>query len=179
MYRHENQIAADLTNMLDNVLVASGLSDWQAVQQFQREQFSDMEKVVRFFSVSVNRLGWQGRKYIAPDGVLYRREFWREERRIQIDCLMSRKNTDTETTVTAVDVARLLQAYFNGLGGGAALEQYNFSRLLVENIRIPAELDDSSKFRLYPGFDLILLYDQDIDLPQDEIDDYRYGLHGI
>lgn len=160
MYRKENQLNADIKSVIDNVLYASGLTGWQAVQSFQPEQYSNMERIVKFFTVDVVRDGWQGSEYQTEDGNILRIEKWRERRRVQIDCLMKRSIADTVNTITAVDVARLLTVYFNSTAGTTALFNYSFGRLVIDNIRIPASLDETEKFRLFPGFDIVLIYDQ-------------------
>lgn len=179
MYRNENKINADIKAVIDSALQRSGITGWRAVQSFQREQYANMEKVVKFFTVSSNRTGWQGRDYTSESGTLYRIEKWRETRRVQIDCLMERKVTDTVDTITAVDITRLLVAFFSGYGGTIALEEKNFGRLQIENIRIPAALDDSERFRLYPGFDLLLVYDQDMEIITDPVSHVSVDTNGI
>lgn len=160
MYRNENKINADIKSVLDNVLNSYGLTDWQSVQSSQPEQYANMEKIVKFFTVDVVRDGWQGSEYQSVDGNLIRIEKWRERRRVQIDCLMKRSITDTVDTITAVDVARMMSVYLNGTAGTSALFSYSFGRLLIDNVRIPASLDNTEKYRLYPGFDIVLVYDQ-------------------
>ena len=179
MYRYENQISADIKSVIDNALTAPGVSGWRAVQAFQREQYANMENVVQYFTVSVNRTGWQGRDYTTENGQLYRHEKWRETRRIQIDCLKERKVTDTVNTFTAVDIARLLIAFFSGYGGTDALMKKEYGRLTIENLRIPASLDNADKYRLHPGFDLLLVYDQELDIVNQAVEQISDSIYPI
>lgn len=164
-YRNDNQIAADIKGIVDAFIQSqAALSGWVTKQMYQRIQDANMEKVVRFFTVTVNRIGWQGRNNAVAqsDGKMYRTERWRETRRVQFDCLMSRKNTDTTATTTAVDATRLLVAYFNSFAATQAMKNLGYNRFVLKNLRIPVELDDTERFRVYPGFDLMLVYDQEL-----------------
>lgn len=170
LYRNENRLNSDIKSMIDDALAASGLNRWQTVQKFQRAQYSRMEEVIQFFTVDIRRVGWQGRKYLIQDNILYRSERWREERRVQLDFLKSRSSSDTIDTLSAVDVARLLFAFFSGMGGSQVLQAHQMNRLIPKLLRTPAELDDNMKFRIHPGFDLILVYDQEYRIPEKVVD---------
>lgn len=164
-YRNDNQIAADIKSLVDGFIrVTDALSGWETVQMYQRVQDADMDKVVRFFTVTSNRMGWQGREnaVMQSDGKMYRTERWRETRRVQFDCLKARKNSDTTSTITAVDAARLLIAFFNGFEATQAMKNLGYNRLELRNLRVPVEFDDTDRFRVWPGFDLILVYDQEL-----------------
>lgn len=180
-YRNDNQIAADIKAITDGFLQSVySLKDWQTLQMYQREQDAEQENVVRFFTVSLTRMGWQGRdNKVKIDGKLYRIERWRETRRVQFDCLLSRKLTDTTNTVTAVDVARMLVAFFNGFAATQAFKELGYNRLVVKNVRIPVELDDTDRFRLYPGFDLILVYDQELTSEIESTVQLQHGIYPI
>lgn len=181
-YRNDNQIAADIKTITDSFLqTVDDLKNWQTVQMYQREQDAAMENVIRFFTVSINRMGWQGRSNVfnGDDGNVYRTERWRETRRVQFDCLRRRQLTDTPQTLTAVDATRLLVAYFNSFAATQSMKELDYNRLVVKNVRIPVDLDDTDRFRLYPGFDLVLVYDQELTVKVASIVTLTHGIYPI
>ena len=187
-FKGDNQIFADLKALSDGFISAMNYTGWLATQGYQPEQMGLRSRVIRFSTVYVRRVGFQGREYLPPStpdsgsmavSAMIRREKFREERSVQFDFFKKRLPTDGVDTVSAGDVARTFAAYIESEGGAAVLHSMGYGRLQIVNVRNEREIGDSAKFQLLPGFDLILQYDQFLDFGQPATETVESGIYGI
>ena len=187
-YRTENQIYADLKQIMDGFFAARGFTGWRALQAYQPTQWGRQSQVVTFSTVYVRRLGFQGTNFTPAldsggaliSGSIIREDVYREERSIQFDFFKKRNPaTDTVNTAEAGDAARMAAAYLVSDDGIDALGAIGYSLLNIRNIRNNRVIGDSEQFQLLPGFDLVLVYDQKIAITSPATANVNYGIYPI
>ena len=170
-YRNENQIYADLKTIMDGLFVSRGFTGWRALQSYQPTQWGRQSQAVTFSTVYVRRVGFQGTRYRTAldsggalvSGSIIRQDVYREERSVQLDFFKQRDPaTNAVNTVQAGDACRMAAAYLASDDGINALGALGYGLLNIRNLRNERVIGDSEQFQLLPGFDLVLVYDQEI-----------------
>ena len=107
-------------------------------------------------------------------------ERWREERSLQIDCFCKRDPaTDTEETIGAEDMASRIMAYLDSYAGTQTLVSLGYGKLRIGNIRTNRSVNDSGLFELVPGFDLVILYEQELTSEQTAAEQISGEIHRV
>lgn len=172
-YRNEGQINADLKSVMDGFFASRGFTGWRALQSYQPTQWGRISQSVTFTTVYARRVGFQGTRYRTAldsngglvSGAIIRDDVYREERSIQLDFFKQRDPaTDTVNTAQAGDACRMAAAYLVSDDGIDALAALGYGLLNVRNLRYERVIGDSEQFQLLPGFDLVLVYDQVIEV---------------
>ncbi len=168
-YKTDNQIFADIIGIIRGYLATSGQTGWRVDQGYQPRPFGQHDKLITLSHVYSVPVGFQGggdeTKITSGASVtMVHREKWREEVSMQINCFCNRQPaTDTVETWTAVDMAKMLKTYFNSTAGIAALLDKGYGKLRIDNIRVGNFLNSSENYQLAPGFDLVILHEQEIE----------------
>ena len=138
-------------------LAAFGI-DKTEVQRFAQANMEHADRLVLFNLVGHGRYGWQYRTYSASElpGKLGRKENWIDEQSWQVSTLKRMRNSDTESTASADDVAECLVTWFNGKGL-EYLRTKGMSTLPIDPREIMVYNDDSSLYQRRPVFNMTVL----------------------
>ena len=187
-YRNENQIYADLKSIMDGFFVSRGFTGWRALQSYQPTQWGRQSQTVTFSTVYVRRVGFQGTRYRTAldsggalvSGAIIRQDVYREKRSIQLDFFKQRDPaTNTASTAQAGDACRMAAAYLESDDGINTLGALGYGLLNIRNLRNERVIGDSEQFQLLPGFDLVLVYDQEITITDPATARINHGLYPI
>lgn len=164
-FRTENQIYADLVEVINGFLSANGYTDWQVCRSYQPSMQGIRDKVIQLTKVYSVRYGWQGNDDIPSDvqDKLIHIESQIMNESWQIDCIKMRNVNDTAETISGADMMVQLGMFFAGDAGRLALRTKGYSLgQRLTSVRNPYEMSDSKKYMFNPGFDIHFMYWQTI-----------------
>ena len=138
-------------------LAAFGI-DKTEVQRFAQAIMEHADRIVLLNLVGHGRYGWQYRTYSTSEltGKIGRNENWIDEQSWQVSTLKRMRNSDTESTASADDVAECLVTWFNGKGL-EYLRTKGMSTLPIDPREIMVYNDDSSLYQRRPVFNMTVL----------------------
>lgn len=166
-YKTENQVFADIIGVIRSFFESMGENDWVIRQGYQPRQETLQNKAVTLWRVYSSDNGFQGEKYLTDDNGNYiMRQEVQKEISMQVDFFRKREPIeDNINTKNAIDYANLLKVYLSNSVGIAELQELGYGFLRIENFREPKRLTPSGLYESFPGFDLVILYWQEVDTP--------------
>lgn len=180
MYKTENQVFADIIGVIRGFFESIGENDWIVRQGYQPRQEALQNKAVTLWRVYSADNGFQGEKYLTDDNGNYiMRSEVQKEVSIQFDFFRKRKENDVAETKNAIDYANLLKVYLSNSVGISELQELGYGFLRIENFREPKHLTPSDIYETFAGFDLIILYWQQVDSPVKEATFENIVIKGI
>jgi hypothetical protein len=179
-YKTENQIFADIIEIINGFFVANNITDWQVRQGYQPRQETLQDNTVTLWRISSRDIGFQGEKYLTnEDNIFVMRSEVLKEVSIQIDFFKKRKSDDTLETLNSLDIANMLKIYLSNTKGIDEFTKRNYGILRIMNFREPKKLTPSDLYETLPSFDINLRFWQYIDTPQDYVDKANYIVNQI
>lgn len=150
-----------------------GITDDVDVRRFAQANFNHGDKLILLNCIRTSREGWQAFKYRPTDESLKRNDEWLELQDWQFSSIKRMRQEDNEDTISAVDIANSLIAWFNG-PGSLELRNYGIANLLIDPTSIMIYNDDSDLYQRRPVFTMSIY------VPKSLITDAPYlsGLDG-
>ena len=171
--RGEYEVFSTLRTCILEGLSLFGISKDVDVRRFAQANFNHGDKLVLLNLVNTRRVGWQSRSY---ESTLHenvdefsRTDAWIEEQVYQISCIKRMLKTDTETTITAEDIATSLITWFNGRGLDW-LREHSLSCYPIDPNSIIVYNDDSDLYQRRPVFNVTVIVNKKFKAAYPEVD---------
>lgn len=179
-YKTENQVFADIIEIIQGFFDNNNITDWKIRQGYQPRQETLQDNTVILWRIYSKDIGFQGEKYLTNEqnNFVMRSEVLKEVS-IQIDFFRRRKNTDTLETLNSLDYANMLKIYLSNSNGIAEFTKREYGILRIKDIREPKKLTPSDLYETFPSFDIVLRFWQYIDTPQEYVKGTQYNIKRV
>ncbi len=160
----ENQIWADLNNMLLAALEYWGIEGWKIARSYQPTKGNLLLPTLLLHLMSSQPVGTEERTYqILEDDLIRRSKLW-EQWIFRVEAIKKRTPGKPEE-MTALDVLGSLRQWFNAPEGAEEVRKLGYNSLLVKVSPVPEFLTDTEVFEVAPYIELTLFLQQKHDRP--------------
>lgn len=174
-YKTENQVFADIIEIINGFFTANNITDWKVRQGYQPRQETLQDNTVTLWRITSNDIGFQGEKYLTnDDDIFVMRSEVLKEVSFQLDFFRKRDFDDNIDTLNSIDMANLLKIYLSNSNGIAEFTKREYGIMRIRNFREPKRLTPSDLYETFPSFDIILRFWQYVDTPCDYIEKINY-----
>lgn len=155
----ENQIWADLNDLLTEALAYWNIEGWQIARSYQPTKGNFPPPILLLRLMSSGPVGTEERTYHILDDELIRRSKLWENWIFRVEAIKKRIPGKPERT-TSLDVLGCIRQWFNAPEGAEAVRKLGYNALLVNISPVPEFLTDSEVYEVAPYIELNLFLQQ-------------------
>ena len=178
--KSENQIYADIVQLINTALTNLNIKGWQVLQLKQPIKLTNIQPTIYVTYTTTNQRGWQYRSYSTSVSGYQKTEHQKEELLVQISALRRRTINDSVNTLNSKDILKYLRMYLLDINKGLKdLKNLGYSIYQPSEIQSPDFFDDSDNFEFMPFFNVTFIIEQTLNSPQTVIDDYTLQIRRV
>lgn len=149
----ENQIWTDLIGFINTAM--TGITGWSVLQNYQPTKGNYNRPYVLVHKLSETPIGQLQVCSFNPTngGQIFQLTY-------QLDAVCFRKPSDTEETLTSMDVLKQIRNWFMSDAAAQTLRQAGYNVFRISQIVTPPFLTETDTFQINPNFTLDLVYKQ-------------------
>lgn len=179
MYKGENQIYADIVEILTTALSEMNIVGWGVTQRNQPTPQGLQNGKIFFDFITTKRLGWQRHYDVEKFTGMVHIEEWQDEVLFQLSAFKKRSVSDTTATLTSGDVVKRLAQYLQGLRGVELLKSKGYGVLRITEIRSQPFKDDSDLYEKMPSVDISFVLVQNVETEENSVGALNLTMKGI
>lgn len=158
-WKNENQLWADMKNLLLKGLNYWSIENWEIARSYQPTKGNFRLPVLLINLLSSNPIGAIEQHYKKNNGELERENSQREEWVFRIEAI-KRRVPNQPQELTALDVLSKLRMWFNGPDGVESIWAMGYNSLLVRLAEVPSFLTEDDVFEMHPNLEIHLFLQQ-------------------
>lgn len=154
----ENQIWADVFQILNGILETKNITGWKIRQGNQPTMEGLKNGSVYITRIGSRRYGWQAHKSVwnETEGKMIQQEQYFQEVLFQISAFKKRNPADI-TEMTSGDLLNSFITFLQSIAGVKALQSLGYQTFRIQELREPTISNDSDLYEKLPSFDISLI----------------------
>lgn len=179
MIKTENQIYSDIIALLSSALKNFNVEGWKVCQLIQPVKLTLVSPAIYVSIEQIAKRGAQYTRRIKNETDFTYVEAYKEEISVKIFALKRNLVTDTEKTLVAKDVLKLISSWFVSSDGLKQLRKLGYSIYNPSAITQVSFKNDSDNKMVFPSLSITFITEQSWNFSQEEISGYKLKTKGI